>query len=493
MRSSWQVGIVILTLVGLSGCAGVQQRGRSSSPMQGLSVDAPGKPGWPTRLFRWRFASAERPIETTRRAVKAPAVGPETDIWPDRGRSVLSRLLTAFPSRSKGTETGAGAGSSFLSRRESSPSSGELTVAEANAAIARAARPRPAPGPVAATRDASVLTTRGEAPADDSTKVAELETPPLLETPIALPGDDEANEVSAPAPASASAIEPDAILTQAPPPPPLRPTPRPVEPKPEVEPTPEPQPEPAEITPPIAPVKPVEPAPEPKPEPEPEPKPVEVVPPAETETKPEPKSEPIETMKPVESPRTVEPEGAPATEAPGPFAESRSPRYAPVVAGSPQVYFDSPGQATAAPAPLRPHEDAPARWSFWSWKKTPSHGGGGGFPIETSAQLPAVQFPASYGVAPTPQGRVVFPSAQVVTTAPVEKCWRLKALGARIHDKLERLRAWKHEHICRHIQNLKAALKGKCLGCGGHVESIVHPLASPQSAPVLGTSQFGLY
>ena len=485
MRSSWQVGIVILTLVGLSGCAGVQQRGRSSSPMQGLSVDVPGRPGWPTRLFRWRLASAEPRVETTRRAVKAP--GPETDIWPDRGRSVLSRLLTAFPtSRSNAAGAGAGAGSSFLSRRESSPSSGELTVAEANAAIARAARPRPAPASIPATRDASVLTTRGEAPADDPAEAPEPEAPPLLETPIPLPGGDAAERASEAA-ATAPAIEPDAILTQAPPPPPLRPTPRPAEPRPE----PKPEPEPTETAPPAEPVKPVE--------PKPEPAPAEVVQPAE------PALEPVKPAEPSEPSRTVKTDAGPAIEAPepsaapspfqestSPFAASQTPPSAPVAA-APQVYFDSPGPSTGAPAPLRPHEDAPPRWSFWSWKDTSSRGGE--YPIETSAQLPAVQFPASYGVTPTAQGPVALPSPQVIATAPVEKCWRLKALGARLHDKLERLRAWKHEHICKHIQNFKAALKGhKCLDCGGDAESFVQPLASPQSAPsVLATSQFGLY
>lgn len=475
MRLSWDVVIVILALVGLSGCAGVQQRGRSSSPMQGLSVDMPGRPGWPTsRFFRWRTAAAEPRVETSRR------VGPETDIWPDRSRSALSRLLSsARPAKSADDSA-----LSSLDRRDSSRSSGRLTVAEANEAIARAARPR--------TRDGSVLATGGEAKADDRDKDKNEtpDSPPLLTASIPLPDapDQDENQDAAEPDAEvhppSAASDPEAVLAQAPPPPPLRPTPSPA-PR-AVEPEPEPEPEPVE--------------PEPSAEPvAPSLKPIEVTPPvAPAAPEPESKPEPIEAEPVMEAP-------SPFRETVAPLATAQEARYAPVVAPTPQVYFDSP--EAAAP----PYVEARPRWVFWPWKR--SRSAGGEFPVEsrTPAQLPPVQFPASYDsvaarplvpcpdnarvVTPTAQQQVVLPSPQGIAAPPIiEKHSHLKAMGARLHDRLERLRAWKDEHICRHIQNFKAALKGgKCAGCGGHARPLARPLASPQGSPVLATSQFGLY
>jgi len=408
----------------------------------------------------------------------------------------------------------------------SSPTPGRLTVAEANEAIARAARPR--------THDASVQTTRGESPADDPAEEAESPAPPLLTASIPLPelgvkaddrGDVDADadaKAEAPDPNPAPEAEAEAILAQAPPPPPLRPTPspapRPVEPEPaepelaEPEPAaPSPKPEPE--APSLEPEPSAKPAPSPEPEPaapSPEPEPTVVSPPIAPAAA-SPESKPTEPAEATESPRPVVTE--PATEAPSlfreavaPFATAQDARSAPVVVATPQVYFDSPEAAAPTRVEARP------RWDFWPWKRSRSVGGG--FPVETPAQLPPVQFPASYDsiaarplvpcpdharvVTPTAQQRIVFPSAQGVMEAPVvEKTSRLKALGARLHDKLERLRAWKDEHICKHIQNFKAALKGdkcsSCVGHGHHGGPIAHPLASPQTSPILATSQFGLY
>lgn len=533
MRLSWGALIVVLALAGLSGCAGVQQRGQSSSPMRGLSVDAPGRPGWPTsRFFQWRTAAANSRIETSRR------VAPETDIWPDRSRSLLSRL---WPS-TRPAKAAPGAGGSSLSLRDSSSFSGRLTVAEANEAIARAARPRPETKTQTQardrTRDTLVLTAKRETEADAPTTTEAPDTPPLLTASIPLPelgpgGNTEAvSEEAAKPEANASTSDPDAVLAQAPPPPPLRPTPKPVEPTPEpeapkvepeapkVEPQPEPTPEPE--APKVEPTPEPEPKPEPdapkvepKPEPAPEPEAAEVSPPVAPAA---PRSEPEPEVKPEPTPTSVtapEPAIAPAAEqeatsvqgttptyrqAMSPFPTAQETRYEPVVMAAPQAYFDSP-----APARV----EAPKhRWVFWPWKR--SRHIAAARPVEASAQLPPIQFPGSYDsiaarplvpcpdyarvVTPTAQQQVVLPSAQGAVAAPAAKKSHLRALGACLHDKLERFRAWKEDHICRHIQNFKAALKGhKCQTCGGHPAPVVRPMASPQSSPVLATSQFGLY
>lgn len=577
MRLSWGALIIVLALSGFSGCAGVQQRGQSSSPMKGLSTDLPGRPGWTTpRFFQWRFASADSRVETTRR------VAPETNIWPDRSRNLFSRLLSS----TRSAQPAPGAEGSSPSLRDSSAFPGRLTVAEANEAIAKAARPRPEPRK--STRDTLVLTTRGESTPDDRTEGEDSDSPALLTASIPLPelgpgekADDEPKETKAldetdapeaaevfadadadanapkeaealaeteatakPAP-NVSSNDPEAVLAQAPPPPTLRPTPKPADPEPKPEPEPEapklepepqapklepepetpklepepeaPKPEPEPEAPKLEPepeAPKLEPEPEPKPEPEPEPADAEVSPPI-VPVAPTPEAEPIETVKPAETDAIA----APAVETPSdehrpaptyrqaiaPFASTQAARPAPVVAATPQIYFDSPEAA----APAQVMKSKP-RWVFWPWKR--SRMAAGSRHVEAPAQLPPAQFPDSYDsvaarplvpcpdharvVTPTAQQQVILPSPQGVAAAPAGKKSHLRAFGARLHEKLDRLHAWKEKHICRHIQNFKAALKGhKCLSCGGHPAPppMVRPLASPQANPVLATSQFGLY
>ncbi|WP_165070794.1 hypothetical protein [Paludisphaera rhizosphaerae] len=285
--------------------------------------------------------------------------------------------------------------------------------------------------------------------------------------------------------------------------------PKPVEePKP-VEPA--PAPKPAEE----APAKPAEPAPAPKPVEEPV-KPVEPAvappPPPAVEsfpvpTPPQPKAQPTIPPPPFTPALAVEDATAPSAVAQTPVAPMAQVPVAPVAqipVAQPQTYVPTMVVAEAAPSKAK-------RWSFWNWKGSK---GGSTYasPQSMPAHLPPATFPSSYEsywakpLKPCPPSER-FPMASPQATAHSHECEAVadKApcwLVEKLKGKVERIKAWKEEHICRHIKDFKAALKGgKCHDCEASVKATPQavPMPSPQvlptsqNLPVIGGSRFGLY
>jgi hypothetical protein len=513
MRPSRGMGIVVLVLAlaGVTGCAGVPQRSRTSSPMEAPTASAPvQQTGWRGWWSRWRSPTpapapapvADLTIETSGR------VGPEREIWPDRSRSILSRFLpSSF--RPRGDN-----GGPTLGRNDSTP---PMTAAEANRAIASLARPRKADDFVLPVRmwgdpDDPISTSRAsresQPPDDDQTPPSALPTPiplpgPLMERfstqPVAKTDyaarnasadpiraedagpppliDQAAVSESDPALDSASAALVSAV--QLPPPPPVRPSPRAV-------PTPTTPPPPITETPP--PTTPTPPA----------------APPATEPAKPEsPATEPVKSdaePKPAEdavppSPAEHTP-GAPSTALP-PSAQAPSPYFAASQTGG--------ALSPTLLAARQPEESASHRWWFMKWMRPhqpehqhPHQHQASVYPsAQGPAQMPPVLVPTSYystvarqsavtpiqpHVSPTAQQAFVLPTPQSPTPAPTSHAKKPCFVLTRLHDRMEQIRQWKHAHICKHIQSFKDALAGKhrCQACGG---SGVEPLPSAQAQP----------
>lgn len=294
--------------------------------------------------------------------------------------------------------------------------------------------------------------------------------------------------------------------------------PKPVEePKPAA---PAPTPKPAEEAPP----KPAEPAPTPKPveepvkpaEPDIAPPPPPAVESLPAPTAPQPKAEPAMPPPPPFTPAlAVEDVTAPSAEPQIPVAPVAQTPVAPVAqtpiapaaqlpVAQPQTYIPTTVVAQAAPSKAK-------RWSFWNWKGSK---GGSTYasPQSMPAQLPTATFPSSYDsywakpLKPCPPGER-FPLATPQATAHSHECEAVadKApcwLVEKLKGKVERMKAWKEEHICRHIKDFKAALKGgKCHDCEASVKATPQSVPAPspqvqptpQNLPVIGGSRFGLY
>ncbi|APW62713.1 hypothetical protein [Paludisphaera borealis] len=503
MRPSRGMGIVVLVLVGVSGCAGVPQRSRTSSPLEAPtaspSVQQSGWRGWWSRLRNPAPAPASGPV-TDLRIETSGRVGPEREIWPDRNRSILSRFLPS------GLKPRGDNGGPTLGRNNPTPT---MTAAEANRAIASLARPRKDDDFVLPVRiwgdpDDPTPTLRaslGSQPPDDD------QTPPsALASPIPLPGpfmerfstqptaktDEAARSTSAdasraedvgPPPLVDQAAAPDsapaldsptatlASVVQLPPPPPVRPSPRAVPPT--TAPTP-----PASPSPTTEPAKPEAPVATESAKPDSEPKTSEdAAPPPPAEHAPE-------------APSPTLPSAPTAAMLP-PSAQAPSPIVAESQTGgalSPTLF-----------AARRPDDSASHGGWFTKWMRPrqPEHQHQAIVyaSAQGPAQLPPVLVPTSYYSAvarpssPTPTQPYVSPTAQQAfvmptpqspaTTSHVKKpC----AVLTRLHDRLEQLRQWKHDHICKHIQSFKEGLAGKhrCQACGG---TGVAPLPSAQAKP----------
>lgn len=505
MTPSRGLGILVLTLVGVSGCAGMPQRGTTSSPMEAPAVSAPARPtGWRGWWSRWtapRAAPAatpahvpaatfdpDLPIETSRR------VGPERNIWPDRSQSALSRLLPP------GLKPKAVDGPT-LGQTQPTP---KMTAAEANRAIAALARPRK-------TVDDRVLPVRMW---DDADRPSAMPTPTFddepaateLAAPIPVPGplierfstqsepkrdpaarntsgserrvDVDPAEDAGPPPLvgrDPEATPALASVAQAPPPPPVRPSPR-------VEPT--PPPPTIEETPPAAPAvdqpaEPVKPA-EPKDEASP--------PVSSDEPAPEAPSPSLPVAPPSDAAAAAVAPSAPSATVEGPTALAAAPQTNRVVA--PTLIASKPTAASES-----------HHWSLLKWfrpqqteHRHPHHPGV--FPsAQGPVEMPQVLVPTSYyaslappsapassrqNVTPTMQQAFVMPSPQgpTPTCEPKKPC----ALVTRLHERVDQYRQWKHAHICKHIQSLKDMLAGKnrCQACGG---AGAGPIPSAQAAP----------
>lgn len=519
------MGIVVLMVVGVSGCAATPQRARTSSPMESPAVAAaPARPvGWRGWWSRWRNptpaaaaaaepAADDAPIEASRR------VGPERDIWPDRSHGVLSRILPS------GLKTRPNSGS-ILGSYAPAPSP-KMTAEEANRAIASMARPAKKADdlvlPVQMTEELRAASDARPSP-ETRTEAEDSPTPSVLPAPIPLPGqlldrystqqpsdaglDPEARSPSAEAsgleapsagdvglpllasrettPASAfdSPSVQLASATQVPPPPPVRPTPRPGQAPPASPPTP-PAP-PITETPPTAP--PVEESSKPD-------APAEPAAPSEAPAPAEPASEPMP-----EAPSPSLPVAPPAStpvEVAAPSQPAPAPESAPVVAASPTVPAPAPAAAPVA-ATTAP---TPRRWSLLSWFRPRSHEASHThshphrptvFPSpQGPAPLPPVLVPTSYHAqaaapsAPSPTAEQAFllPSPQGPPPSVKSEEKKECVLLTRLHNRMDQYRQWKHAHVCKHIQSFKDALAGKhrCSACGG---TGVAPLPSAQAGP----------
>ena len=547
MRSSrvsvWAVGL----LLGVSGCAGVRQGGPVSAP-DGMAAVGPaptGVRGWWSRRFGGGDGSAvQSDLGSIPPARAFPASGGG---WGSVYQFSRPPWVTRQPQRAP----------IFSLNGSGVPAQPKMTPAEINEAIARmtggrrdddqvlpvrnvdetrlASAEDDGEGPATLSRPVRLPDALADAPFADET-IADEPRPTIppggatllgvrdAEEPAAAARDEARDRLAMASPAreTASHEAQDGSLvrsSQVPPPPPIRPepgvappeadpvppppldTPRPEEaPRPVEAPTleePVEAPKPAEAPKPVEEPKPAEPTPPPAPAPEPPapaPKPAEAI--APEAAKPAPAA--VEAPKPEPGDLDVAP--PPPTSAPQPQVQAQSQPPAPTT----QTPTYSAPVATAFPEPApRAH-----RWSFWNWKS----GGHGHGHAEASPQspaaLPPVMFPTSYEsvwakpLVPSPQATPqVAPSPQAETAAE-KPCWLVDRLKTRAHQ----FKAWKHEHICKHIQNFKAALKGEgCRACKEAVTASPQAVPSPQAAPtpqakpspqelpVIGGSRFGLY
>jgi hypothetical protein len=527
MRPSRGIGIVVLALVGVSGCAGVPQRTWTSSPMEAPAVSTPPvQTGWRGWWSRWRKPAApasvsvdapvsDLPIETSGR------IGPEREIWPDRSQSLLLRLLPPFGLRSRSEISGPVFG---FNATTPSPT---MTAAEANLAIAGHARQRKA--------DDFVLPVRMWGGPDDPTstppatqlaRAADDQQSPtsVLPAPIPLPG-EFAERYSArqseakldPATRNVSAEDvglpplvdqvaegesgpaldsPSATLVttaQVPPPPPVRPSPRATQ-----------TPETPKSTPPPPPV-----AETPPPSTEPA-KPEAVAPSAPKEVTPEPAApEPAKTepVKPAEEAAPTPPAEKTAT-APAPTEPAAPAPVLPPSAQAPLSYIAT-SQTVATPpvSPRATEESTSHRWWFMKWMRPHQNERShqhqeSVYPSAQSPILPPVLVPTSYftisgarpsGPTPTAQQAFVLPTPQSPPT-PTSHVKKPCVVLTRLHNRLEQFRQWKHDHICKHIQSFKDALTGKnrCQACGeeggGPIPS-AQVLPAPQGRPAFPAPQ----
>lgn len=182
----------------------------------------------------------------------------------------------------------------------------------------------------------------------------DIENPPVLPPPVAVPNIVQLAEVNIPPPMEEPPEEP-AVEEEAPQPQEPEPEPKP-EPKPVEPPKPEPQP--------VAPPKVPEPKPEPEPEaaPKPEPEPPKPAPKPVEIPKPEPKPEPKPAPKP-EPPKPPEPAPRPV-ETPKPKPDVKpvvaKPEPKPVERPKPATPKVEPKRVETAPAENRPDAAAPA-------------------------------------------------------------------------------------------------------------------------------------
>ncbi len=549
MRSSrvsvWAVGL----LLGISGCAGVQRRGPVAAPdgapasVASAAAEPGGLRGWWSRRVAARYS--------TTAYSEAEAVPPASPFPVDAGggwgsvfRFSRPPWITRQPQRA-----------AILGAAPTQPAP---TPAEINRAIARMTADRRADDRVlpvsnvddredpAATGPVRLPDALADAPLDDEPVDPEAAEPrpSVPAAAAALLGVKPVEEPAEPAPdvaepadadpkvaiavgesverpavtspgleAASREIHDDAIVrsSQLPPPPPIRPEPgaqAPLE-----APAPKDAPKPAAPAEPIETPKPVE---APALEPAEAPKPVEApkleeapkaveVPKAEETPKAEEALKPVETPKaePTPPPAPVaEPEpSVPEPGARGLFEKAslapRWPAWEPAPTGQTRIYSAPVATSFAAPAPVA----KPRRWWRWNWKS-----GGGGHVVTASPQAPATlppaTFPTSYEsvwarpLVPSPQAAPVFASPQFGTTAGKAPCWLLERLKTRVSQ----VKAWKDEHICRHLRDFKAALKGgRCEACRHAVtaspQAAPSPRAapSPQGLPVIGGSRFGMY
>lgn len=340
-------------------------------------------------------------------------------------------------------------------------------------------------------------------PDEELVRSAQLPPPPPIR-PIPGAGTGEPEKPAAPSvPLDAPKEEPTR---------PAEPTPKPAdEPvKPDATPTapaPETAPKPAE-----EPVKPAEPAPTPEPAPqaaEAPVKPVVSTSAAAAESTPAPATPQVKVQPRGLAPITPALAVEDATAVSGPVAPALVVPVAQAPVAQAPAYVPTATVAAAAPVPAKAH-----RWSFWNWKGSK---GGSTYasPQSMPAQLPPATFPASYGsywaqpLTPCPPS-ARFPLASSQAPAHSHECEETAAaakapcwLVERFKGRVQQFKAWKEEHICRHLKDFKAALKGDrcqaCQACRTHVSPTPQaapapsPQASPQDLPVIGGSRFGLY
>jgi hypothetical protein len=192
----------------------------------------------------------------------------------------------------------------------------------------------------------------------------------------------------------------------------------------------------------------------------------------------------------------------PQPQAPQAQPQPQAPAQSPPTVPTTQTPVYSAPIATAFPTPApKAH-----RWSFWNWKSV-GHGHAEASP-QSPAALPPVMLPTSYEsvwakpLVPSPQATPQVAPTPQAETAAEKPCWLVDRLKTRAHQ----FKVWKHEHICKHIQGFKAALKGEgCHACRKDVTASPQAVPSPQAAPtpqakpspqelpVIGGSRFGLY
>ena len=212
MRRPREAGIVVLLLLGLSGCAGVPQRSSWTSPSEPVADGAEARPSG-RLLSWWRRPRAEANTElpqgtapvvaaTSGSGVMARESQPASEVWPERRDGLLSRLpvlgrLWSGAGRDRSEES-----SISELRRGPGPWGGEVTAAAWPAAGDRQAQAADtAAGGALAARPRQAVRRRGSAAPPPSAAPAPTAVRPARE---AEPSGEVTLEVSGPPPQPAS-------------------------------------------------------------------------------------------------------------------------------------------------------------------------------------------------------------------------------------------------------------------------------------------------